>query len=79
VPVSDSEIAAILKNISEDNKTIITDYEVGDQVKIIDGTFKNSDAKIISIDSEKSESILELEFFGKKTEINIPLAQIKKI
>ncbi len=79
VPVSDTEMAFILDQIQNENKEIKIDFEIGEMVKIIDGTFKDNDGKIIEINLEKGEVLLEIDFFGKKTKIEIPISQIQKI
>jgi transcriptional antiterminator NusG len=79
VPVSQTEMASILDRVNKEAESVSSDYEVGETVKIIDGTFKDSEGKIISINSENSEARVRIEFFGRDTEIDLPIAQLKKI
>ena len=79
VPVSKTEIAEILDKINQEAKKVSSDFEVGEVVKIIDGTFKDTEGKIISIDEEKSEVKVKIEFFGRDTEVDLPMAQVSKL
>ena len=79
VPVSDTEMADILDRVNTSADSLITDFEEGQNIKIVDGTFKDSMGEIISIDNENSEVRVRLEFFGRDTEVDLPIAQIKKL
>ena len=79
VPVTDTEMATILDKINSEANKVLTDFEVGDKIKVIDGTFKDSDGEIVEIDDKVAEVKVKLEFFGRETEVNLPMAQIKKI
>ena len=79
VPISDTEMADILDRVNSSAGSLVTDFEEGQQVKIIGGTFKDSSGEIISINEETSEARIKLEFFGRDTEVDLPIAQIKKL
>ena len=79
VPVSDTEMATILDTIQKENQEIKVDLEVGDEIKIIGGAFNDHNGKILSIDTKTAEVVVSVEFFGKETEVTVPLSQIKKI
>ena len=79
VPVSDTEMAFILDKINKEAQKESSDYEVGETVRIVDGTFKDSEGKIVSVDEAIYEVKVKIEFFGRDTEVNIPMAQIQKI
>ena len=79
VPVSDTEMAIILDAIQDENKEIKIDFEIGEEIKIIDGAFKDNIGKIVSLDLEKKEVTINIEFFGKETEVTVSLAEIQKL
>jgi len=72
-------MADILDRVNTSADSLITDFEEGQNIKIVDGTFKDSMGEIISIDNENSEVRVRLEFFGRDTEVDLPIAQIKKL
>ncbi len=92
-PVKEHEIQKIkdkaieeemkIQNIELGNKEVkvVTDvpYEVGDSVKIKEGEFANSNGKVISISLETQKTTVEIEFFGRMTEVEVPVSIIEKI
>jgi len=79
VPVSDTEMAHILDRVNASVDSLVTDFEEGQNVKIIGGTFKGSTGEIVSIDNANSEVRVRLEFFGRDTEVDLSIAEIKKL
>ena len=78
VPVSETEMASILDQISKEESDVVTEIEVNDRVIVTDGAFKDTDGVVVSIDKEKKTAKVKLEFFGRETEVELGLAQIKK-
>jgi transcriptional antiterminator NusG len=72
-------MAAILDRVNSAAESVVSDFEVGESVKVVDGTFKDSTGEIVSINNEASEVRVKLEFFGRDTEVDLPIAQIKKL
>lgn len=92
-PVREEEIARIKERALEEelrinniktgnsNKTIITDasFEVGDTIQINGGEFMNTKGKVLSISIETQKVMVEIEFFGRMTQVEIDLSFINKI
>lgn len=92
-PVSEEEISKIkeraieeelrIKNIKENfsDKVIITDvsFKVGDNIKITEGEFVSREGKVISISIETQKTTIEIEFFGRMTQVEIDLILAQKI
>lgn len=79
VPVSNTEMAGILDRVNREAESVSSDYEAGNSIRIIGGTFKDSLGEIIEVDDKTSEARVKIEFFGRDTEVNLPIAQLKKI
>jgi len=54
-------------------------YDVGEQVKVTDGPFTSFDAEVTAIDGEKHRITVEVEIFGRKTPLELDVAQIEKV
>ena len=92
-PIRESEIIKIREKVLEEElriqnlesestgKTVITEtsFKIHDMVKIIRGEFENQDAKNISISFEIQKATIEIEFFGRLTNVKVDIDQIQKI
>lgn len=92
-PVREEEILKIkdraieeelrIKNLqsSHIDKEIITDvqFAIGDNIKITEGEFANQEGKVLSISIETQKAMVEIEFFGRMTQVEIDLSLVKKI
>ena len=79
VPVSNSEMEDILKRMGMVDDNMYSKYSVGDQVKVVHGTFKDSDGVIKSIDKETGKVVIETIFFGKRTPMEVDFSEITKL
>jgi transcription termination/antitermination protein NusG len=79
-PMPEEEVNA-LKSYGEQSvqKSFEIDLILGDLVTIIDGYFKNFEAKVISIDKERGRvSVMVSMFGGKETALTLDVLQVKK-
>ena len=81
VPITETEMANALDFITkkDDKNIIVEDFQVGDLVRIKSGPFAGSEGKIKTIDSEKKEVVVLLDFFGKETEVSLNFSGIEKV
>ncbi|MFH0755494.1 MAG: transcription termination/antitermination protein NusG [bacterium] len=79
VPLSEKEVGFFLKNMDLNKIAYAIDFVIGDNVKIIDGPFKDLEGKINEIDSEKGKAHIMILMFGRETSVELDLLQIKKI
>ena len=70
-----------VRNEADENKEIITsvDYGVGDKVKIKDGEFNNYEGVVSGISIETQKAHVEIEFFGRMTNIEVDLGVVQKL
>ena len=79
-PVTREQIEPVLKRMGMyDEDDMYSNYEVGDLVRILTGSFEGSEGNIISIDSENGEATISTIFFGRPTSINVKISEIEKI
>ena len=55
------------------------ELEAGDVVKIIDGPFKDYDAKVSEVDEEKAKVKVLVPIFGRDTAVELDSLQVQKI
>ncbi len=78
VALYDDEVERLFKEIEIDKDNIVVNYEVGDNVKIIDGPFKMLAGKIVSIDLESKKANVSVDLFGQETNVELELTQFIK-
>jgi transcription termination/antitermination protein NusG len=78
VPLSKEEIDLLLSRMTEKDTRFKLDLHVGENVKIIDGPFKDYDAKISEIDNEKGKVKVMVPIFGRETQVELDSLQIQK-
>ncbi|MCL2598705.1 MAG: transcription termination/antitermination protein NusG [Firmicutes bacterium] len=54
-------------------------FEVGDTVRIIDGSFEGNDGKITMLDQAKARATVDVEAFGRVMPIEVELSQVQKL
>lgn len=79
VPIHKSEEQYLEKMLNKEYIVEVSKgYIVGEDVYIIDGPMKNFNGKIKKINRHKRIAIVELEMFGRKTEVSLGLEVIGK-
>ncbi|MBU6371043.1 MAG: transcription termination/antitermination factor NusG [Patescibacteria group bacterium] len=79
VPLSEKEIDFLLGRMDNATVTHAVDYAVGDNVKIVDGPFKDLEGRISEIDAEKGKARVMVLMFGRETSVELDLLQIRKM
>jgi transcription termination/antitermination protein NusG len=79
VPLSQEEIDDLMGRMGEKDITFNVDFEIGEAVKIIDGPFKDYDAKISEIDSERGKIKVLVPIFGRDTTVELDSLQVQKL
>lgn len=81
-PLTDREVAEILRDL-EDKKQKITQkhkFEVGDNVKIIDGVFVNFIGTVIEVFHDKGRLSVMVSIFGRDTRVDdLEFVQVEEI
>lgn len=78
-PISDAEVATIVKFTQSEAPMYKQVFTVNDTVKIVDGPFADFIGKIDSVDEEKGKVRVLVSIFGRETPVELDFLQIKKI
>ena len=79
IPVSQEEIQYLQKRMGVDSPHYEIEVEAGDNVKIIDGPFKDFDGKVSEIDRERGKIKILINMFGRDTPVELDSLQIQKL
>ena len=80
-PISNAEAKRISEQVlmSDNNPIPSIIYEVGEQVKVIDGPFASFNGEIEQIDEEKSKLRVAVSIFGRPTPVELEYTQVEKM
>ena len=79
VPINDEEVTVILQRMGTDEPKYKIDLAMGEQVKIVDGPFKEMQATISEVDPEKGKIKALVSLFGRETPVELDFLQVKKL
>ena len=79
VPLSKEEIDVLMAQMGGQEKKFKVDVQPGEMVKIIDGPFKDYDAKVSEVDEERAKVKVLVPIFGRDTVVELDSLQIQKI
>lgn len=79
MPLSKEEVDDIFKRMGQDETKYKVSLNINDLVKIIDGPFKDYEGKVIEVDNERGRVKVSIPIFGRETNIDLDLLQVKKI
>jgi transcriptional antiterminator NusG len=82
IPISDTEAARILNQVKEGvelTKTPAIIYEVGEQVKVVDGPFATFQGEVEEVDGERARLKVGVSIFGRKTPVELEFGQVEKV
>ena len=75
IPLSDDEIAAL----GVEKREIVVSYEVGDNVKIIDGALESFLGVVEEIDLDHEKVRVVVSMFGRETPVELDLDQVEPV
>lgn len=79
VPLSRDEVDVLMARMGGGEKKFKVEVQPGEMVKIIDGPFKDYDAKVAEVDEEKAKVKVLVPIFGRDTAVELDSLQIQKI
>ena len=81
IPLSQSEAIKMLKKADDSIEYIAPKYvyEVGQQVKIIDGPFASFNGMVEEVDEERGRLKISVSIFGRSTPVELEYTQVEKI
>lgn len=78
-PVTREQIEPVLKRMGMVDAEMYSNYEVGNMVRVLSGSFEGSEGEIESINTETNEVTILIIFFGRPTSITVKFSEIEKI
>lgn len=78
-PISDSEVATIVKFTQEEAPSYKQVFTADDTVKIVDGPFSDFIGKVDNVDEERGKVKVLVSIFGRETPVELDFLQVQKI
>ena len=78
-PLSKKEIDFLMARMGNTGTKFKVEISPGEMVKVIDGPFKDYDAKVSEVDEEKAKVKVLIPIFGRDTTVELDSLQVQKI
>ncbi|TSC86376.1 MAG: transcriptional antiterminator NusG [Microgenomates group bacterium Gr01-1014_7] len=78
-PISEAEVATIVKFTQTEAPIYKQVFEVSDTVKIVDGPFADFIGKVDNVDQERGKIKVLVSIFGRETPVELDFLQVQKL
>ncbi|MCI5050080.1 MAG: transcription termination/antitermination protein NusG [Rickettsiales bacterium] len=80
-PITEAEANAIFQQVQEgiEAPKRAINYEIGEQVKVVDGPFDSFIGVVEDIDEEKEKLKVSVSIFGRPTPVELEFSQVDKV
>jgi len=79
VPLEDSEVEAILKQMEAEAPKVKVTFTRGQTVRVIDGPFADFIGNVDNLNYDKGKARILVSFFGRETPVELDFLQIEKL
>ena len=79
VPLQEKEIKSIQKQIKAEAPQVRVEYQVGENVRVIDGPFSDFHGKVDEINADKGKLKVLVNMFGRETPVELDLLQVERL
>lgn len=79
VPLEKAEVDELFRRMNSGTTKHNIDLDEGDAVIVTEGAFKDLEAKVAEVDSEKGRVKVLISMFGRDTPLDLDFLQVKKI
>src|SRR5213082_3154076 len=79
VPLQEKEVKAIQKQIKAEAPKVRVEYQVGENVRVIDGPFSDFHGKVDEINADKGKLKVLVNMFGRETPVELDLLQVERL
>ena len=82
-PISEREAARYFGGMEEakasPKKQVTVEYDIGDQVKVLEGPFASFNGVVQEVDEERTRLKVEVSIFGRPTPVELEYGQVEKV
>ena len=79
VPISEEEARRLMRQMEEGPVSSDAEYEVGQEIHIIDGPFANFNGVVVEVDNLKQKMTVTVLVFGRETSVGLEFSQVEKV
>lgn len=80
VPLQEHEVRSIQKQVHAEAPTKVSvEYQVGENVRVIDGPFTDFHGKVTEMNIEKGKLKVLVNMFGRETPVELDLLQVERL